>query len=54
MTRRERASGGGIKRYIAIPHKNDLGLGRNLALRFTERELPWCAENSIEILETGS
>ncbi len=27
-------------RYIAIPHKNDLGLGRDLALRFAEQELP--------------
>jgi len=27
-------------RYIAIPHKNDLDLGRNLALRFVEQELP--------------
>src|SRR3990167_3828754 len=27
-------------RYIAIPHKNELGLGRNLALRFVAQELP--------------
>jgi hypothetical protein len=27
-------------RYIAIPHKNDLDLGNNLALRFVARELP--------------
>ena len=27
-------------RYIAIPHKNDLNLGRNLALRFVAQELP--------------
>ena len=27
-------------RYVAIPHKNDLDLGRNLALRFAEAELP--------------
>jgi hypothetical protein len=27
-------------RYIAIPHKNDLDLGRPLALRFTAQELP--------------
>jgi Uncharacterised protein family (UPF0158) len=27
-------------RYIAIPHKNDLDLGRDLALRFAEAELP--------------
>ena len=27
-------------RYIAIPHKNDLDLGRSLALRFAAEELP--------------
>ena len=27
-------------RYIAIPHKNDLNLGRDLALSFAEQELP--------------
>jgi Uncharacterised protein family (UPF0158) len=27
-------------RYIAIPHKNDLDLGRNLALRFADEQLP--------------
>lgn len=27
-------------RYIAIPHKNDLDLGRALALRFIAQELP--------------
>jgi hypothetical protein len=27
-------------RYIALPHKNELGLGRNLALGFAEDELP--------------
>ena len=27
-------------RYIEIPHKNDLDLGRPLALRFIEKELP--------------
>ena len=27
-------------RYIAIPHRNDLDLGRRLALAFTEQELP--------------
>lgn len=32
------------ERYIAIPHKNDLDLGRNLALRFVEQELPQCYE----------
>jgi hypothetical protein len=27
-------------RYIAIPHKKDLDLGNNLALRFAEEQLP--------------
>jgi hypothetical protein len=27
-------------RYIAVPHKNDLDLGRDLALRFAAQELP--------------
>ncbi len=27
-------------RYIEIPHKNELDLGRDLALRFTAKELP--------------
>jgi hypothetical protein len=27
-------------RYVAIPHKNDLDLGSNLALRFATEELP--------------
>ena len=27
-------------RYLAIPHKNDLDLGNNLALRFVEEQLP--------------
>jgi hypothetical protein len=27
-------------RYIALPHKNQLGLGRNLALDFAYQELP--------------
>ena len=27
-------------RYIAIPHKNDLDLGNQLALRFAEEQLP--------------
>jgi len=27
-------------RYIEIPHKNDLDLGTNLALRFAEEQLP--------------
>ena len=29
-------------RYLAIPHKSDLGLGRSLALRFVEEKLPSC------------
>jgi hypothetical protein len=27
-------------RYIAVPHKNDLDLGRQLALRFAAEEMP--------------
>jgi|SRR5450759_3910921 hypothetical protein len=27
-------------RYIAVPHKNELDLGNNLALRFVEEKLP--------------
>ena len=27
-------------RYICVPHKNDLDLGRKLVLRFVEREMP--------------
>ena len=27
-------------RYLPIPHKNDLDLGNNLALRFAEEQLP--------------
>jgi hypothetical protein len=27
-------------RYLAVPHRNDLDLGRRLALSFVERELP--------------
>lgn len=27
-------------RYMALPHKNELGLGSNLALGFAEHELP--------------
>jgi hypothetical protein len=27
-------------RYIGLPHKNDLGLGRRLVLAFVEQELP--------------
>jgi len=33
-------------RYLAIPHKNDLDLGRKLALRFVARELPECYERA--------
>jgi len=36
-------------RYIAIPHKNDLDLGRNLALRFVGHELPDCYERAEDI-----
>ena len=31
---------GDSDRYLAVPHKNDLDLGRDLALRFTAAELP--------------
>src|SRR5207245_11046329 len=34
-------------RYIAIPHKNDLDLGSDLALRFSADELPGL-HNKIE------
>ena len=27
-------------RYVAVPHKNDLDLGRSLALRFVDEQLP--------------
>jgi hypothetical protein len=27
-------------RYLAVPHKNDLDLGKNLALRFAAQEMP--------------
>ncbi len=36
-------------RYIAIPHKNDLELGMNLALSFVEQELPQCYEQARSI-----
>lgn len=36
-------------RYIAVPHKNDLDLGRNLALRFVTQELPERREQVAEI-----
>ncbi len=29
-------------RYLAIPHKNELGLGRSLALQFVAQKLPEC------------
>jgi len=35
------------ERYIAIPHKNDLDLGRNLALHFVAQELPECYERAV-------
>lgn len=35
-------------RYISIPHKNDLDLGRDLALRFAEEELPKAYERVRE------
>ena len=38
-------------RYLAIPHKNDLDLGNNLALRFVEA---WCEANEIQVAENDS
>ncbi|MDB0543492.1 hypothetical protein LBW62_19875 [Ralstonia solanacearum] len=32
------------ERYLAIPHKNELDLGRSLALRFVAQKLPTCYE----------
>jgi hypothetical protein len=32
--------------YLAIPHKNDLDLGRILALRFVAQELPLCYDQA--------
>jgi hypothetical protein len=29
-------------RYLSVPHKTDLDLGKHLALRFAARELPGC------------
>lgn len=29
-----------LDRYVAVPHKNDLSLGRKLALRFAAQEVP--------------
>jgi hypothetical protein len=31
-------------RYVAVPHKNDLDLGKNLVLRFAAREMSDCYE----------
>jgi hypothetical protein len=36
-------------RYIAIPHKNDLDLGKNLALRFAVQEMAGQAERVSDI-----
>jgi hypothetical protein len=36
-------------RYVVIPHKNDLDLGRNLALRFAEEQLGDQAERVDDI-----
>jgi hypothetical protein len=33
-------------RYLAIPHKNELDLGRRLALRFVAQELPACYDRA--------
>lgn len=35
-------------RYLAIPHRNDLDLGRRLALRFVAQVLPACYDQAEE------
>lgn len=35
------------EKYIAIPHKNDLGLGARLALRFADYHLPEKAADKV-------
>jgi hypothetical protein len=39
-------------RYIAIPHKNDLDLGMNLALSFVRQELPELYEQARSIFRS--
>jgi len=38
-----------LQRYLAVPHKNELELGRQLVLRFVELEMPDCYEEVINI-----
>jgi hypothetical protein len=33
--------------YACIPHKNDLDLGRRLAIRFTEEHMPECVDRVV-------
>lgn len=37
------------EKYVAIPHKNDLGLGKALALTFAEEHLPELSDKMREI-----
>ena len=39
----------GSKRYVEVPHKNELGLGKPLAIKFTYEVLPDQAEKVEEI-----
>jgi hypothetical protein len=41
------------EKYIAIPHKNDLNLGKRLVLSFTEEYLPESMEKVYEIFSHG-
>lgn len=38
-------------RYIAIPHKNDLDLGRDLVLRFAREQLPHRYESIADLFQ---
>jgi hypothetical protein len=38
-----------LQRYLPVPHKNELELGRQLVLRFVELEMPDCYEEVINI-----
>ena len=38
-----------LQRYLPVPHKNEVGLGRQLVMRFIELEMPDCYEEIIEI-----
>jgi hypothetical protein len=37
------------EKYIMVPHKNDLGLGRDLAFSFVDRELPETWNTVVEL-----